>query len=190
MNTSDGTEHPTDARSFLVFEGAASRPGTQPRERPALAGAAGGEASCGRNRPPGEPAKNSGCGAAYDNKIICFRCHGTGLRPVPVGHLYLDGDPVGKPGIQGRQDPGKHQAYELGWPVLVRVAGVQVHVMDLSLPAVVVTHPTRRRPHALVSHDGCASELSEIGRSDLHATMIAPRAISSRAPPERPAIRS
>jgi hypothetical protein len=41
---------------------------------------------------------------------------------IELGHLHLDGDLVREPGIQGRQYPGKHQADELGWPVLMGVA--------------------------------------------------------------------
>ncbi len=70
-------------------------------------------------------------------QVAFCRCRGTGRGPVPAGHLYLDGDPVGQPGIQGRQDPGKHQADELGRPVLMHVADVrtaQQLAMFASLP--------------------------------------------------------
>ena len=47
----------------------ASGPGVQPRQRPTLAGPAGGEVSRG-DRTPDEPAEDSGRGAADDNGII------------------------------------------------------------------------------------------------------------------------
>ena len=104
--------HGRPARPYTQF----SRPGLASPvvtcQSPGLAGAADGEI-CRRDRAPGEPAKDSGRGAADDNRFICCHCRGVGMGSTPTRCLYQNRNLIYQPGIQGRQDAGKHQVNEL-----------------------------------------------------------------------------
>jgi hypothetical protein len=101
---------------------------------------------------PGGPAKHSRRGAADNNKIICRRGCRVRLGQMPVSHLNLDGDLIGKRAARLGGTRGKHQVDELGRPVAMRVAGIQIHVMDLRLaPSRPHRHPGPARRSAWTS---------------------------------------
>lgn len=163
---------------FPSVPGAVSRPRAKARQSPGLAGAANGEI-CRGDRASGEPAKDGGRCAADDNGFICCHCRGAGVGPVQARCLHLNRGLVYQPGVQGWQDAGKHQVDDPGLAVGVSCP-VGQHVAPAPArqqrrgTAVLIGHPARRCPQALVSRDGCAGEPGKIGDRNLHAAMIAP----------------